>query len=88
MQLQLFKEHPQKNQFVKVKAEFDIDGSVRPLAVIWKNGMENKIEKIFEERMVASLDLERNCTRYVVRVMGRDMMLWRDKFRWFIKAGR
>ena len=56
---------------LKVYAEFDIDGSIRPTSIVWEDGRIFAIDRILDIRRAASL---------------KAVNLFNDENHWFMEA--
>lgn len=74
---------------VKVRADHDTDGSIRPLAFLTPDGQRVVIDKVLDVRQAASLRAGGQGLRYTVRITcgeaSRDMYLFDDDGCWFIE---
>lgn len=74
---------------VKVRADHNTDGSIRPLAFLTPEGEKVLIHKVLDVRQAASLKAGGQGTRYDVRVecgeAERRMYLFDDDGVWFIE---
>lgn len=70
-----------KQANVSVLALFDEDGGVIPVSVTWSDGRIYSIESVLERRASRT---QANRFRYLVRIHGQDVHLYRSKDRWFM----
>jgi uncharacterized protein (UPF0179 family) len=70
--------------FVKVTAEHDESGQVRPLSLIWTDGKKYEIDRVTDVRQAPSL--RGGGLRYTVRVRGKEVYLFEDEGRWFVEG--
>ncbi len=74
---------------VKVRADHNTDGSIRPIAFLTPDGEKVVIEKVLGMRQAASLKAGGQGLRYEVRIAcgdeSRDMYLFDDDGVWFIE---
>lgn len=71
--------------FVKVTAEHDERGQVRPLLLTWTDGKKYEIDRVTDVRLAPSLKGGGLGTRYTVRVRGKEVYLFEDEGRWFVE---
>ena len=71
---------------LKVNAEFDIDGTIRPTSIVWEDGRVYAIDRILDIRRAASLKAGGMGTRYTCRIRGRTVYLYNDENHWFMEA--
>lgn len=57
-------------QYVSVDANFDIDGKIRPLCVVWEDGAKYPIDYVLDVRPCASLKAGGAGIRYQCRIGG------------------
>lgn len=74
---------------VKVRADHNTDGTIRPLAFLTPDGQKVVIDKVLGLRQAASLKAGGQGMRYEIRVscgeQGRTMYLFDDDGIWFIE---
>ena len=70
--------------FVKVTAEHDESGQVRPLLVTWTDGKKYEIDRVTDVRQAPSLKGGGLGMRYTVKVRGKQVYLFEDEGRWFL----
>ncbi|MDD2620866.1 MAG: hypothetical protein PHC92_09395 [Syntrophomonadaceae bacterium] len=71
--------------YVSVKAIFNPDGGCRPTSLIWEDGREYEINKVTDIRQAASLKAGGLGIRYTCRVGNRQIYLFLEDDRWFMK---
>ena len=71
---------------LKVHAEFDIDGSIRPTSIVWEDGRVFAIDRILDIRRAASLKAGGMGMRYTCRICGKVVNLFNDENCWFMEA--
>lgn len=79
------RESPQKI-YVKVRADFTLDGRIVPLMLRPEDGPAVRIDRILDVRQAPSLKAGGQGVRYVCRVGERTLMLFYDEPYWFIEA--
>lgn len=72
--------------FVKVTAEHDESGQVRPLLLTWTDGKKYEIDRVTDVRQAPSLKGGGLGTRYTVKVRGKEVYLFEDEGRWFVEG--
>jgi hypothetical protein len=72
--------------FVKITAEHDTSGTVRPLEMIWYDDRRFSIDRILDVRQVASLKGGGLGMRYTCRICNKQVYLFDDEGRWFIEV--
>lgn len=77
-------ENPCK-RYVKVRADFEWDGSIRPLLFRQEDGPACRIDRIMDVRQAASLKAGGQGTRYVCEAEGKIIVLFYDDPYWFVE---
>jgi len=72
--------------FVKVMAEHDESGRVRPLALIWSDGRKYEVDRATDVRQALSLKGGGMGTRYTCRIWSKEVYLFCDDGRWFVES--
>ena len=80
-------------KYVKVIAEFDIDGRIIPLELIWDDGSKFEITHIHDVHRAASLKAGGTGYRYTVTIDGKQRYIWLEDIvfnktigaRWFVE---
>ena len=70
---------------LQVNADFDLDGNIRPRAIIWEDGRVFEIDRILDVRRAASLKAGGLGIRYICRIRGKEVKLYNDEGHWFIE---
>lgn len=70
-------------KYVKVIAEHDTDGKIKPLAIDW-NGKKLSVDKITDIRQAASLKVGGQGIRYTCKICGKEVYMFCDNGYWFI----
>ena len=70
-------------EYVKVRADFTVDGKLVPLKFRTEDGMPQVIDRIIDERPAPSLKAGGQGTRYTCRVGEKLIYLFNDRNRWF-----
>ena len=71
---------------LKVNAEFDIDGTIRPTSIVWEDGCTFAVDRILDVRRAASLKAGGLGIRYICRICGKVVNLYNDENHWFMEA--
>ena len=71
--------------YVKVRADHEIGGTIRPLCFRAEGGEAVKIDKIIDVRHAPSLKAGGQGLRFTCRVGGREIFLFHDRGDWFIE---
>ena len=80
-------ENPCK-RYVKVRADFGLDGSIRPLLFRGEDGPVFRIDRILDVRPAASLKAGGQGIRFTCRIGWRSTYLFYENPRWFVEAKR
>ncbi len=72
--------------FVPVMAEFNTDGVLKPVSIVWEDGLRYEIDRILDIRKAPSLKVGGCGLRFQVRIMGKDVYLFLDEGKWFMEA--
>lgn len=72
--------------YVKVIAQFEEDGTVMPVSVIWEDGRKFKIDKITDIRRAYATGAGGTGIRYAVRIGGKSTFLFYDENKWFVEG--
>ena len=73
-------------EYVKVRADFTIDGRLVPLKFRSEDGLPQVIDRIIDVRPAPSLKAGGQGTRYTCRVGDRLIYLFNDRNRWFTET--
>lgn len=73
-------------QYVSVTAEFDEDGNLLPLNIMWSDGRKFPIDRVTDIRYAASLKAGGAGIRYTCRIGGKQKYLFLEDNRWFVDA--
>ena len=68
-------------QYVAVLAQFDAEGGIRPVCVVWEDGRRYEIDRILDVRPAASLKQGGAGIRYTCRIRGRVRYLFLEESR-------
>ena len=72
--------------YVKVRADFDFDGKLRPLMLRTEGGAPQRIDRVLDVRPAASLKAGGQGIRYTCRVDGRILYLFYEEPYWFVEG--
>jgi hypothetical protein len=72
--------------YVKVKAEFDTDGTITPKSIVWEDGTVYTIDRIMDVRRAASLKAGGIGLRYFCRIEGKETYLFYEDPAWFMEG--
>ncbi len=75
-------------KYVRVRAEFDPQGNIRPQEIVWEDGQVFEIDRVLDIRRCESLKAGGLGLRYAVRIEGREKYLYYEEPRWFVEARR
>ena len=75
----------QHKVFVKVRADHDLDGMIRPLMFRPEGGEVARIDRILDIRRAAATKAGGQGLRYTCRVGDRQIYLFHDRDVWFIE---
>ena len=83
-----------EKKYVKILAEFDEEGRITPLELIWDDDRRFEITQIKDVRRVASTKAGGTGYRYTVTIEGQQRYLWIEDTmfnktigaRWFIES--
>ena len=73
--------------YVDVIVHHQADGKIKPLVIIWKNGVKYAIDKITQVALAASLKAGGAGVRYTCIIQGARRYLFLEDDRWFIEKG-
>ena len=71
--------------YVKVTAEHEESGRIRPLIITWTDGRKYEIDKLLDVRQAPSLKGGGLGIRYTCRIRGKEVYLFCDEGRWFVE---
>lgn len=72
--------------FVRVTAEHDESGRVRPLVLTWADGRRYEIDRVTDVRQAPSLKGGGLGMRYTCRIRGKEVYLFCDEGKWFVEG--
>ncbi|MDR3563880.1 MAG: hypothetical protein P4N59_20930 [Negativicutes bacterium] len=71
--------------FVKVMAEHDEGGQIRPVLLTWIDGRKYEIDQVIDVRQAPSLKGGGLGMRYTCRIRCKEIYLFCDEGKWFIE---
>lgn len=71
--------------FIRVIAEHDENGNIRPLSLKWTDGRIFTIDRVLDVRQAAALKAGGQGIRYTCRIMGKQVYLFDDDGKWFVE---
>lgn len=74
-----------EKKYVKVRADFLPDGSIRPLMFKTEEGEKVQIDRVLDVRPAPALKAGGQGVRYTCRVGERLLYLFLDRERWFLE---
>ena len=72
--------------YVRTVVQFDAEGKITPLWIVWSNGKQYEIDRILSTQITPSLRPDANGYRFHVRILGQERTLGYDGRRWYIEA--
>ena len=72
--------------FVRVLAEFDERGRLRPRSLTWEDGRAFEIDRILDVRQAVSLKVGGSGIRYTCRICGKQAYLFQDGNQWYMEG--
>ena len=69
--------------YLKVNADFDLNGKIVPRSIEWEDGRVFAIDRVLDVRRAASLKAGGVGLRYICRIRGRTVALFNDENKWF-----
>ncbi|TWH49574.1 hypothetical protein [Sporomusa sp. KB1] len=77
---------PNKHKiFVKITAEHDTKGNIRPILLHWEDGRKFEVDKVLDARPAASLKAGGYGMRYTCWIANKQVYLFCVEGRWFIE---
>lgn len=74
-----------RKRYVEVVVDFDTDGRITPLEVVWDDGRHFAIDRVIDRRRAASLKVGGQGVRYIVEVGGKRTFLYHEDPAWFVE---
>lgn len=72
--------------YVRVVAEHDEEGGVRPLRIVWEDGRAFSVDRVLDVRRAAATKAGGEGMRYTCRIRGQETHLFECDGRWFVEA--
>lgn len=70
---------------LEVNADFDLEGNIRPRAIIWEDGRMYEVDRVLDIRRAASLKAGGVGMRYTCRIREKTVKLFIDEGKWFME---
>ena len=70
---------------LEVNAKFDLDGTVRPISIIWEDGRVFAVDRVLDMHRAASLKAGGVGIRYICRICGKTVTLLNEEGKWFME---
>ncbi|MDT8901871.1 hypothetical protein [Anaeroselena agilis] len=74
-----------ERQFLRIVAEHDQDGNIRPLLIKWKDGRCFTVDRVLDVRQAPALAAGGLGIRYHCRIHGKEYYLFCDEGKWFVE---
>jgi len=71
--------------FVKVTAEHDESGHIKPILLTWSDGRKFEIDRVTDVRLAPSLKAGGLGIRYTCKICGKEVYLFYDEGKWFVE---
>ncbi len=72
--------------FVRVLAQFDEEGNVRPMNITWEDGRKYEIDKVIDVRRAVAMKVGGTAIRFTVRIGSKITYLFQDEGKWFVES--
>jgi hypothetical protein len=72
--------------FVRVLAETDEEGNIRPVSVTWEDGRSYSIDKVIDIRRAYAKKVGGTAVRYTVRIAGKETYIFAENGKWFVES--
>jgi hypothetical protein len=72
--------------FVKVLAEFDSEGQVKPVSITWEDGRVFPVDRVTDARRAVSLKAGGTGMRFTCIIRNKPVYLFYEEPRWFMEA--
>ena len=73
-----------EKKFIKVIAEHDTTGAMKPLSIEWE-GRRLIVDRVVDVRQAASLKMGGQGIRYTCKICGKEVYLFCDDGMWFLE---
>ena len=77
---------PVYKKYVDMIVRYYPDGTIKPMAIWWDEGVVYEIDKIVDVRPCASLKAGGAGIRYSCMIQGHEKYIWLEESRWFVEA--
>lgn len=74
-----------RKRYVAVTARHDEEGNIVPVCIEWEDGRKFEIDRILDRRRASSLKVGGTGVRFLVRILGRETLLYYENPRWFVE---
>ena len=75
-----------KKVYVEVQLRVKADGSVRPISILWEDGIVYTVDRLRKVVPAASLKVGGGGMRYTVVIEGKDRYLFEENGKWFVEG--
>lgn len=72
--------------FVEVLVKYTTGGEQIPITLVWEDGKQYAIDKIFDHKKAASLKVGGQGERYRVRICNKEKYLFLEEGKWFMEG--
>lgn len=72
--------------FIKITAEHDENGIIRPTILHWADGRKFTVDKVYDVRRAAALKAGGIGWRYNCLISGKQVYLFDEDGRWFVEG--
>lgn len=72
--------------YVKVNADFGLDGKIVPQSIVWEDGRTFTVDDVIDIRRAASLKAGGQGTRYTCMIAGKERYLFYEDPSWFVEG--
>ena len=71
-------------KYIRIVVEFERDGTLLPIRIIWDNGAEYPISKILDVRYFSSERERASGIKYTCLIRGKTREIFFDRSRWYV----
>ncbi len=72
--------------FVRVLAETDEEGNVKPKSITWEDGRAYVIDKVTDIRRACASKVGGTAIRYTIKISNNQTYLFCDDGKWFVES--
>lgn len=72
--------------YVEVQLRVKADGGVRPLSILWEDGIVYTVDRLRRVLPAASLKVGGGGMRYTVVIEGKERYLFEENGKWFVEG--